>query len=153
MNLSHYTKEPIHTLWSIAQPTEKEMVKPKGLWLSVDGEYDWKLWCEAESFQLETFKHHYRVYLKKDSNILRLNSTQNILNFTEKYNKVVYSEYGLFGHQIDWARLAEEYQGLIISPYNFELRLDRRTHWYYGWDCASGYIWDANAIDKIEEVT
>lgn len=155
MNLSHYTKEPIKTLRSIAQATEVEIssYKPRGLWLSVDGEHDWKSWCEAELFELESLKHRYRVYLKKDSNILRLTSTQDILNFTEKYNRV-YRDYGLdwHGHFMDWTRLATEYQGLIISPYNWELRLDRRVHWYYGWDCASGCIWDANAIDKFEEI-
>lgn len=27
------------------------------------------------------------------------------------------------------------------------MRLDNRCTWYYGWDCASGCIWDKDAIE------
>lgn len=161
MNLSHYTAKPIDALRPIEQPSmeagEGSPYKPRGLWLSVDGDEDWRSWCEGNDFALDTFKHHYRVHLRSDCNVLRLTSESDILDFTDKYNKPFaypgrsVSDY--FGCYIDWPRVAQDYQGIVIAPYCWPLRLDPRTHWYYGWDCASGCIWDPSAIDRFEETT
>ena len=32
----------------------------------------------------------------------------------------------------------------------FARRLDMETRWYYGWDCASGCVWDASAVQSVE---
>ena len=54
--------------------------------------------------------------------------------------------------QIDWAEVASKYDGIIISPYQWSLRLDMEMMWYYGWDCASGCIWNISAIKELKEV-
>lgn len=33
---------------------------------------------------------------------------------------------------IDWPQVAQHYDGIIIAPYCWEMRLDREAGWYYG---------------------
>jgi hypothetical protein len=49
---------------------------------------------------------------------------------------------------IDWPRVAERFDGVIIAPYQWKHRLE--LMWYYGWDCASGCIWNARAVSCFE---
>lgn len=48
---------------------------------------------------------------------------------------------------IDWQAVASDHDGIIISPYNWPAR--HEMIWYYPWDCASGCIWNADAITSI----
>lgn len=48
---------------------------------------------------------------------------------------------------IDWASVCRAYQGIVISPYFWSRRMG--PMWYYSWDCASGVIWDADAIESV----
>lgn len=57
-----------------------------------------------------------------------------------------------FVYEIDWKKVTEEYQGIIISPYIWQRRLAPHTMWYYGWDVASGCIWDTDAIEEVKLV-
>ena len=50
---------------------------------------------------------------------------------------------------INWRAVAGDYAGLIITPYQWSRRLEPYS-WYYGWDCASGCIWDPSAITDIK---
>lgn len=150
MNLSHYSNQPIEKIASKKQNFNNlycGIGKPQGLWISVDGEYDWPSWCEEEEFLQIEEQYHYRVHIKKDANILHLKSTEEIKSFHEKYcaPKPMVK---LFA--IPWQIVAKDYDGIIISPYCQELRLDCEIGWYYPWDCASGCIWAADAIEKIE---
>ena len=50
--LLHYSSKPITAVYSVSQGPGLEhhrYDKPRGLWLSVEGEDDWRSWCEAES--------------------------------------------------------------------------------------------------------
>ncbi len=49
-------------------------------------------------------------------------------------------------------QVAKLYQGIIIAPYCYSIRLDNDCFWYYPWDCASGCIWDATAIAALVPV-
>lgn len=50
---------------------------------------------------------------------------------------------------IDWRRVAESYQGIVIAPYVWARRHHLASGWYYAWDCASGCIWDSAAVAAI----
>lgn len=53
------------------------------------------------------------------------------------------------GHDhINWPMVADRYQGIVIAPYLWSRRMDGGL-WYYGWDCASGCIWDAAAVASV----
>ena len=41
--------------------------------------------------------------------------------------------------------------GIIIAPYQWYCRMT--VDWYYTWDCASGCIWNLDAIESVNAVT
>lgn len=146
--LRHYSDEPIGALRSVEQDPGFQY-KPNGLWVSVDScEDNWRAWCEANTFQQHRFAVAHDVTLHPNARILRLSRMGDLLAFTQTYR-------GPREHpqrdypSISWAHVAAEYQGIIITPYVWPARLDDRVHWYYGWDCASGCIWDADAIARV----
>lgn len=93
--------------------------------------------------------HATEIVLSPTANILRLASGEDLDAFTEEYGFDPYSMRGGFIHDIRWPDIAAKYQGIIIAPYIWSRRMTNHTFWYYGWDCASGCIWEANAIEKL----
>lgn len=125
--------------------------KPRGFWLSVGNA--WADWCRGERFHVASLKYKHRVYLKPDAKILLLDTPAKLVEFTEMYRSNhpksanrVDSDYT---YDLDWAAVARKYQGIIISPYRYDMRLEMKFMWYYGWDVASACIWDLAAIDEV----
>jgi hypothetical protein len=122
--------------------------------VSVDGEDDWPSWCHSEGFCEDRLVHRFRITLADDANILQLVGEGGIRSLTQEYGVTPQGITGRFGlrdsHWIDWPRIAQQYKGVIISPYCWGSRLE--VAWYYGWDCASGCIWDASAIASVAEI-
>lgn len=83
---SHFSSYPIENLIAIDQG-DKTWHKPKGLWLSVDGEDDWPAWCAAEDFCDTGAQYHYRIILCAAGNILFLKTADEIRSFHRKYKK------------------------------------------------------------------
>ena len=52
-------------------------------------------------------------------------------------------------YYIDWSSTYKNYDGIVIAPYQWNCRYGDHI-WYYTWDCASGCIWNIDAIEKIE---
>jgi hypothetical protein len=143
MRLIHYTKNPLREVRSETQV--RDSYKPNGLWVSVEGEQDWKSWCESEEFASDSFVNAYEITLSAEANVLRLRSAEELRAFTYIYGIGVRAQ----GDRIDWQALSQSYSGIIIAPYIWECRLDHETFWYYTWDCQSGCIWDAEAVDSV----
>ena len=125
--------------------------KPDGLWVSVGR--DWARWCEEERFRSRGggLKVRHKVRLGKRDSILLLQSTADIVSFTNKYREVLYKTErdNPYCWGIEWSSVAENYDGIVISPYNWHCRNNSHTWWYYGWDCASGCIWNLSAIESV----
>ena len=115
--------------------------KPSGFWITDDSENCWRSWCMSERFSLESLTHKHEIVLD-ESNILILRCPYDLDDFSR--------DFGTSHWCIDWPKVAARYDGLIITPYQWERRMDH--DWYYGWDCASGCIWKANAIKDIRLV-
>lgn len=150
MRLLHYSWEPISDIRSTEQMREPAS-KPRGLWVSVEGDRDWREWCEAEQFCNVSEQHCYEVKLRPDSNVLRLKDHFDMIRFTDGFGDSAGLFVGRWG--IHWNLVAEKYAGIIIAPYQWSLRLSPHADWYYTWDCASGCIWNAGAIESIELVS
>jgi hypothetical protein len=146
--LVHFSAEPLTAVHSVEQ--EEPHFKPRGLWVSVEGNGDgWRDWCEGESFNLHCLAHETEILLKPDARILRLQSAADIDALTDRFHV---RPPGLFLSSrlwIDWTVIASAHQGIIIAPYIWERRLDPGAEWYYAWDCASGCIWDADAVAAV----
>lgn len=150
--LLHYSATPLGEIRSIPQPSDHSRAfKPRGLWLSVEGDYDWKSWCEGEIFCLENLACAHEVTLHPSAKILRISDADGIDDLTERFP--VYfpiSGHDAYIYGIQWAEIAKDYQGIIIAPYIWSRRLDMKANWYYSWDCSSGCIWDASAIQSVK---
>lgn len=149
----HYTAKPLSKIRSRAQ-NPKPTSKPNGLWLSVGDA--WKQWCEGEEWRLDDLKYKYSIKLASSTSILWLKTITELDEFGVEYKRqprwipddnAVISDLTSF---VDWKGVATKWQGIIIDPYQWQCRLSPSCSWYYGWDCASGCIWDSKAITSLE---
>ena len=154
MKLLHYSKEPLGALRSVSveqqEKNERGLFKPLGLWVSVEGEDDWLSWCKAESFGLERLSYVTEIVLRPTANILRLHGAADIDRFHAQYKEE--GPHLSWRRYVSWPRVVRDYDGIIIAPYVWSRRLDGEAGWYYSWDCASGCIWNADAIYALASV-
>lgn len=147
MNLSHFSDDPVERMLFAHQDGKGVGVyKPCGLWISVDGPDDWPSWCKDENFRDVDEQYRYAVHLAKRHRVLVLDTLHEMIAFNREYRVDV----GFLHDQIDWARVAQDHDGVIIAPYHWDLRLENDFFWYYGWDCASGCIWHPRAVERLE---
>jgi hypothetical protein len=142
--LVHYSAEPMAVVRSMPHGGVMGAYKTGGLWFSVEGPDDWVQWCKSKDFCLEQFVHATEIVLKSKAKVLRLRNASDIDAFTAEY---VAEQEDLIP---DWPSVRAKWQGLIIAPYCWGRRLS--SFWYHGWDCASGVIWDADAIAKLRPI-
>lgn len=145
--LSHWAAEPVAV--APCHYFQHREYKPNGLWFDVDE--DWQRWCDGENFDVEGRAVQHEVRILEPSRVLVLDSVPRLDRFTEKFGvppwyrkKPSRDDYDPRHCAIDWPAVAAEYGGIIIAPYQWERRLD--LMWYYGWDCASGCVWDTSII-------
>ena len=155
MSLSHFSKEPyIRHLYSRSQKVDSlyrsSFGKPQGFWVSVDGDDDWEDWCRGAEFGIGSYRH--QVHLARDAKILHLKYSDELISFRNRYMGIQrWGENNKWSDiYIRWEDVAKDYQGVIIAPYQWSCRMEE--NWYYGWDCASGCIWDVSAIYCVEPV-
>ncbi len=84
------------------------------------------------------------VMLNNPDSLLWLTTPEDLDHFTDEWG--IDAKYNM--RAIEWWRVAQKYPGIMITPYCWQRRLD--LFWYYGWDCASGCIWDSEAVASIE---
>lgn len=142
MKLLHYSDKPFELDLSLAYASEHW--KPTGLWVSVEGEDDWPSWCNSVGFGLDRLQCASEVALELEANVLFIKSVAELDAFNRRYS----AGDRLSPHDLNWPEVREKYDGVIIAPYQWERRLDYM--WYYGWDCASGVIWNLSAIRSVE---
>ncbi len=148
----HYSADRIIVVRSAKQKTELYM-KPNGLWFSVEDGNGWQGWCQDNSWNLDCFKFHHLLKLKKDADICRIQNTNQFDFFANSYKEYPPWDIGhMIAMFINWARVAEKYQGIIIAPYLYDRRLESNSSWYYGWDCSSGCVWDTDAVESISVI-
>lgn len=121
--------------------------KPRGFWFSVKGDDDWPTLCRSEDFWIERLEVCHEVVLADGWDILHISTPQGLLDLTERFGEKLHPNIDRL--YINWAKVAEEYDGIIIDPYQWGLRLDDRVFWYYSWDCSSGVIWNLEAIKSL----
>ena len=122
--------------------------KPRGLWLSILGEDDWPTWCRSEGFRLERLEDKSTITLGGPFRILRISTEDELRLFTKLYGVQLHPALPDCRHP-DWARVAEEYDGMIISPLLWRVRYEPELSWYSSWDVDSGCIWNTKAIASI----
>jgi len=152
----HLSSKPIE---KIEQKNYKQKIglKPDGFWYSCGD--SWIKWLKSE-WPDHKGEFYYEVLID-ESKILKLTSSEEIINFTKKYgvpNKILdLDDFEIEGnpefkekiqnYSIDWNTVSKEYSGVEFCPYIRSLR--RKLGWYFGIDISSGCIWDTAAIIKL----
>jgi hypothetical protein len=119
--------------------------KPNGLWYCVG--FGWLDFTTSDFQDFYTIGN--RVYAFEISleglNILKITSYEELIKFEEIYLAPNENEY-MKGRKfdIDWSKVAENYDGIEIAPYIHKARMGHM--WYYGWDVASGCIWNTSGL-------
>jgi hypothetical protein len=152
VRLIHFADKPVKLGDLVARGQDEDgAMKPKGLWVSdEDAECSWRWWCIEENFRLDMLTHVHEVTLSNTANVLILETPGLVRDFGREF--VVQHGPHAGGHiimMLDWVRVIQRWHGLIITPYQWDCRLDHDCFWYYGWDCASGVIWEPTAIGSV----
>lgn len=156
MKLLHYSSDEISSLEhrEYSQSELNWQAKPNGLWFSVEYGEDkgnWKEWCEAENYLIKNLSIVYEITLDESKNILYLKTSEEIFEFSKQYRlKTRGWDEEWDTYQINWSDIKSKYQGIIISPYQWDCRLSLESCWYYGWDCSSGCIWDLSCVKEFK---
>jgi len=146
VKLIHFSDKIVKSFKSVKQYNDLDSIgKPKGFWVSDEEDYGWKQWCEAEEFRLEKLKYAHEIELEDNHNLLFITSLEQFDIFNKRYTIKLHS----IIDGIDWVKVSSIYDGIIITPYLWERRLDFSSRFYYGWDCASGCIWHSKAVKSI----
>lgn len=125
----------------VAQDEGRPWYKPNGLWYSMGSE--WDDWCEGNMPHQRERPYLYGVEVDL-SRILLIDNAAKMREFHRKYS--VFPR-GVFDSiHISWEKVAEDYDGIEISPYFWEFRME--FDWYYTWDVASGCIWGKEAFQR-----
>jgi hypothetical protein len=148
----HYSKHDLNGVFDRGQEKGYSL-KPQGLWISDESDYGWKEWCEINAPDF-LGSRSYEITLDDNANVLYLRTVEDILAFSYCYRMDIndifnHSEYTI---AIDWLTLSNEYDGIIITPYQWECRIGCPAVWYYCWDVSSGCIWNAKAIKEVKEI-
>ena len=143
--LIHCSRKPLTKIETVKQTNNWRGFKPMGLWFSDDSEDSWQAWCRSEGCFLKTLVCQTEIIFKPDAKILRLATHDEVVKFAKEYEVPL----GLKGYIKDWAKVAEKYDAIIIAPYQYSLRLAKDMLWYYAWDCASGCVWNAEAVKEL----
>lgn len=168
LTLRHYRRAPItfDREREYAQSDRGGNGKPRGFWVSVKGAYDWPWYITVEHADNEWMPNdrvgvEHEVTLSPTANVKIITTVAELDAFTREHMTPVGEPHfsdgmGLSGERdlywranyLDWTRIVPLYDGLIIAPYLWQRRLDYM--WYYGWDVASGCIWNLDAIQTVK---
>jgi hypothetical protein len=159
MILEHYSDsaDPLD-LDALGRHRRHPSDKPDGLWVSVAGPADWPEFCRGADFHLG--RHRHVVVLAEDANLLVLDTLISVLGLHRLFpGRDPVAEmmasmpggraFGMDSFSIDWAAIAERWDGVLIPTYQYAARNSGKSRWYYSWDCASGCIWNRRAIAKV----
>jgi hypothetical protein len=160
---THLSAKEIKTLRPAKlKPDGEPHLKPPGFWYEVND--SWFEWCKVEmphwvgladpstkgkklprDRQPYTLRYWVSV---QEANLLYISDTTQFDEFVRIYGYDRLDSARFMGRPdyIDWIEVANAgYDGVEISPYLWERRLEGGL-WYYGWDVASGVVWNPKNI-------
>jgi hypothetical protein len=132
-----------HDLPKLHNTTSKLTIKakPTGFWYGFGS--SWIDWVNMEVPEWN-YNHIFKIEVNQNK-ILQINTLDKLIEFDNNFSVQV-----SYFKNIDWIRVADFYDGIEITPYQYKAR--RELSWYYGWDVASGCIWNPNAIKNIQRL-
>lgn len=117
--------------------------KPRGFWFACGS--DWIDWVRRQEIDRFDGDYIYRISVDR-SRIAHLLTEGDVRRFHRHFATITSD-----GALIDWRRVAFDYDGILICPYQPSLR--NKLEWYGGWDVASGCLWRWEAIVGVEDIS
>lgn len=119
--------------------------KPMGLWYAVGfGWLDFTTSEHTSFYEYGNRVHAFEISLD-GLNIFKITNYDELVKFEELYLVPGETKYSMNNNwDINWAKVAENYDGIEIAPYIYKARMGHA--WYYGWDVASGCIWNTSSL-------
>jgi hypothetical protein len=147
MILNHFSSEPLQLVDKIYNNTSQ--FKPSGLWLSKDDQ-----WYE---YAINGVRSHsqmrYKTVFEVDtSNVIVLKNSEELLEFHNSFPAIISgAPYLLTYSLLNWPKVAEQYDGVVISPYQ-KIGMINGTliAWHESWDVSSGCFWNIKCLKMIE---
>ncbi|MBF6358134.1 hypothetical protein IU449_26925 [Nocardia higoensis] len=157
--LMHYQAQPLtlDRTRVYEQSNPSTFTKPVGFWVSVEGEQDWPAWCTSEDYGFDSLAVAHEVRITDTANIRYITSVSEMDAFGAEF--VTPTDFDVRRDRdrrfwgIGWQQVAARYDGIMIAPYQWERRYGAECEWYYTWDCASGCIWNLDAIESVTVVS
>lgn len=141
---SQKTVEDLKSSW---QNVSHDGLKPIGIWYGWKSE--WLNWCISKKFCNIEYEHFYHVDVK-GLNVLKITNASEFKKFEQQFMFPLLPTTPLITKGIAWTEVQKKFDGIEIIPYLWDSRLDHI--WYYGWDVASGCIWNPNVkMSKLKE--
>ena len=137
----HMSKDDIPKIYN----TTSELTiraKPTGFWYGFGS--SWIDWVKSEMPKWN-YEHIFKINVNTNR-VLQIKTLDELIEFDKEYSTI--NKYG--SKNIDWIKVNIMYDGIEINPYQYKARYD--ISWYYGWDVASGCIWNPKAISNIEKL-
>lgn len=119
---------------------QSKSAKPMGLWYGIGS--SWVDWVRGNMPEWE-LDNLFKIDVNT-KRMLIISTSEELLLFNKKYGTVIMG----FLEVIDWSRVAADYGGIEIS----ELGMGGEVSWYYGWDVASGCIWDDGIVVGVTKL-
>jgi len=121
---------------------QEPRAKPHGLWYGIGP--SWIDWVRSEMPDWEV-DNVFKIDID-ESKMLLIRNIEELDAFDKEYSTDDDSRW----KNIYWHKVASRYGGIEIAPYLYEARF--KYMWYYGWDVASGCIWDDGVITNIKKI-
>lgn len=112
-------------------------------------------------FNKNTYKLCYVLKYKQDSNILQINSENDMFNFIDKFNRIVEYNFGDEG-VLQWETIKNIYDGVEFlwwKPYwdcssflQRQIRQQNCWEWYSNIEKRCGFVWNTSCINLYFKV-
>lgn len=143
MELIHYSAKPLE---GINNPDyqPKRHFKPAGLWFSTNKHDGWRNWCNSVDFSMDRFNYKTTIKFKNDAKILQITDKRGVDKLFRRYGVAKRDD----KWAIDWKKITTKYDAIYMPKYFNDYR--KKYPWYDTWDCASGCVWNKDAVKIVK---
>lgn len=141
----HFDKSKMYPI----RNTENWIKPYGGLWASpINAEWGWKDWCEAENFRDCDERYSFTFKMRDPSKVYFVDSKEAYDNLVKLYGIKNTNSFGYTPQYIDYKRMIEDgWDALELSLTDYWQLYDL----FYGWDCDSILIFNAEAVIEEKE--
>lgn len=153
----HLSEEKITELYDITckVAASSKKSKPRGFWISYNNE--WQEWNDDGDggFIVGNYKYKYRVTFKKNLNVLKIETVDELYDFNKKYGKKDKVIKNMI--RINWEKVCKDYDGIFFMNYrkildDESVEYNDEFIWYNMLDVSSACIFRPSlVISKLIE--